>query len=116
MGLLSGRLGLKKLAFLQERDDWLSATPAKRVPVPHANTGGHCFLSIFNYSLTEITFSDEHVRDTLRSRTYFELLDSNRMVLQLVFVTAELLRADYIFLAMLLNFSQDCIQLVYDRI
>ncbi len=25
MGLLSGHLGLKKLAFLQERDDWLSA-------------------------------------------------------------------------------------------
>jgi hypothetical protein len=29
MGLLSGRLGLKKLAFLQERDDWLSAASAK---------------------------------------------------------------------------------------
>jgi hypothetical protein len=29
MGLLSGRLGLKKLAFLQERDDWLSAAGAK---------------------------------------------------------------------------------------
>lgn len=29
MGLLSGRLGMKKLAFLQERDDWLSAASAK---------------------------------------------------------------------------------------
>jgi hypothetical protein len=29
MGLLSGRLGLKKLALLQERDDWLSAAGAK---------------------------------------------------------------------------------------
>src|SRR5713101_7340443 len=29
MGLLSGRLGGKKPAFLQERDDWLSAASAK---------------------------------------------------------------------------------------
>jgi hypothetical protein len=29
MGLLSGRLGRKKLAFLQERDNWLSAASAK---------------------------------------------------------------------------------------
>ncbi len=29
MGLLSGRFGLKKLAFLQERDNWLSAASAK---------------------------------------------------------------------------------------
>ena len=29
MRLLSGRLGLKKLALLQERDDWLSAAGAK---------------------------------------------------------------------------------------
>ena len=64
MGLLSGRLGLKKLTFLQERDDWFSTSGAKRVPVPHANAGGHYSLSIFNYPLAEITFSDKHVRDT----------------------------------------------------
>jgi hypothetical protein len=29
MGLLAGRLGLKKLAFLQERDNWFSAASAK---------------------------------------------------------------------------------------
>ena len=46
----------------------------------------------------------------------FQFLDPNRVILQLIVVTAELLRADYIFFAMLLNFSQDCVQLVYDRI
>jgi hypothetical protein len=97
---------LKQLALPEQCDDWLAAAHTKRVTLP-AETSGY-FLTIFNYSFAEIAFSDEHAK-RLRTRTQFEFLDSNRMILQLVFVPAELLGTDGVLLLERLDSFHDAV-------
>ncbi len=59
MGILSGRLGLKKLAFLQERDDWLSAASAKRELRP-GESGDDLLVSALDLLFAVVAFMDEH--------------------------------------------------------
>src|ERR1043166_4433911 len=50
MGLLSGRLGLKKLAFLQERDDRFSATLNSGKPIPAITASLSSLISFLQLS------------------------------------------------------------------
>jgi len=51
---------LKQFAPPEQCDDGLATAYTKRVTLP-AETGGY-FLTVFNYSFAEITFSDEHAK------------------------------------------------------
>ncbi len=74
-----------------------------------ANSGDNRVVELLDFLFAVVAFPNEHrprVRDDNSWMVDgFQFLDPNRVILQLIVVTAELLRADYIFFAMLLNFS-----------
>src|SRR5713101_6761521 len=119
MGLLSGRLGLKKLAFLQERDDRFSTAFAE-LELWKTNSSDNRFVELFDFLFAVVAFPNEHrpgvCDDNLWIADCFQFLDPNRVILQLIVVSAELLCAAHIFLTMVLGFLQNRVELGNDFI
>ncbi len=67
-----------------------------------------------------VAFPNEHrpgvCDDTLWMADCFQFLDPNRVILQLIVVSAELLRAAHIFLTMVLGFLQNRVELGNDLV
>ena len=108
MGLLSGRLGLKKLAILQERDDWLSAASAENEnsgqPSPTTISSSRRLISFLQLShfLTSIGEKES-------CGCGLELCDPGLVFLQVVFVPAELLGTDGVLLLERLDSFHDAV-------
>ena len=119
MGLLSGCLGLKKLAFLQERDDRFpqrsqNENPGKPIPATIASLS--CLISFLQLSHFLTSMGPGVCDDNLWVADGFQFLDPNRVILQLIVVSAELLRAAHIFVTMVFGFLQNRVELGDDLV
>jgi hypothetical protein len=81
-------------------------------PTPATTASLSCLISFLQLSHFLTSIFREFCDDNLWIADGFQLLDPNRVILQLIIVSAELLRAAHIFLAMVLGFFQHRVELV----
>ena len=86
----------------------------KPIPAPIASLS--CLISFLQLSHFLTSISREFCDNNLWVADGFQFLDPNRVILQLIVVSAELLRTAHIFVTMVLGFLQNRVELDNDLV